>query len=318
MKAAQINSYGDPSVIHINENTPEPTLKPGQILVENAAASINPFDGKIRAGYLQKMIPLTFPVTLGGDFAGTVMQVAKDVVDFTAGDNVYGQAIILNGGSGTMAELVAANVANTALKPTKLRLEAAAALPLVGVSSLQALEDHMHLQKGQNVLIHGGAGGIGHIAIQVAKALGAYVVATAKTEDVDFVTSLGADRVLDYKTQKFEEILTDFDGVYDTVGGETTDKSFLVLKKGLPAGRQGGILVSMAGQPNEELAKKYGVTAIGQNTKTDTTHLTRLAKLVDSGKITVHVDKVFPLENVQDAFIYQEKIHPRGKVVITM
>lgn len=309
MKAVQISSYGDPSVIQVNENTPTPTLKPGQILVENSAASINAIDWKISEGYLQKMAPVTLPITLGGDFAGKVTEVGEGVTEFAVGDEVYGQAIILNGGSGSMAEYVAANSANTALKPTTASWEEAGALPLVGVSSLQALEDYMHLQSGQKILIHGGAGGIGHIAIQLAKSLGAYVATTAKTEDIPFVKSLGADEVIDYKTQKFEEILTDYDGVFDTVGGDTTDTSFQVLKKG-------GVLVSMLGQPKPELAEKYGVTAIGEMTATDTHHLQHLAKLVDANKIKVHIDKTFPLAQVQEAFTYQEKSHPNGKVVL--
>ncbi len=309
MKAAQINSYGGPDVIQINENTPKPTLKSGQILVENYAASINAIDWKFRAGYLQKMAPVPLPVTLGGDFAGIVTEVNEGVSDFKVGDEVYGQAIVLNGGSGSMAQYVVANGANTALKPKTANFEEASALPLVGVSALQALEEHINLTKGQKILIHGAAGGIGHIAIQFAKSLGAYVATTVKAKDFGFVKGLGADEAIDYTSNKFEELLKDYDSVFDTVGGETTDKSFQVLKKG-------GIIVSMLGQPNEELAEKYGVTAIGQGTKTDTAHLNHLSKLVDSGRIKVHIDKVFPFEQVKEAFTYQEKVHPRGKVVI--
>lgn len=309
MKAAQINSYGEADVIQINEDTPKPTLKSGQILIENYAASINAIDWKLRAGFLQKMMPATFPFTLGGDFAGKITEVGENVSDFKLGDEVYGQAIFLNGGSGSMAEYVVANSTNTALKPQSISFEEAGALPLVGVSAIQALEDHIKLQKGQKILIHGGAGGIGHIAIQLAKFLGAYVATTVSTDDAEFVKGLGADEIIDYKTQKFEKLIKDYDAVFDNVGGETGDKSFQVLKKG-------GVIVSMLGQPSPELAEKYGVTAIGQGTQTDTAHLKRLADLVDSGKVKVHVDKVFPLEQAQVAFNYQEKTHPRGKVVL--
>ncbi|MBI2617553.1 NADP-dependent oxidoreductase [Candidatus Gottesmanbacteria bacterium] len=309
MKAAQINAYGGIEVIQINKNIPKPSPKQGQVLVEVFAASINAIDWKFRAGYLQKMAPVPLPVTLGGDFAGKISEGGEGVSEFNVGDEVYGQAIILNGGSGSFAEYVTANATNTTLKPNTSSFEEAGALPLAGVSAMQALEEHMKLQSGQKILIHGGAGGIGHIAIQLSKVLGAYVVTTVKTEDMEFVKNLGADEVIDYKTQKFEDILKDFDAVFDTVGGETTDKSFAVLKKG-------GIFVSMLGQPNQDLAQKYGVSAIGQGTQTDTAHLNHLAELVDSGKIKVHVDKVFPLEKVQEAFTYQEEVHPRGKVVI--
>lgn len=308
MKAAQFSSYGGPEVIQINTFS-NPTLKPGQILVENFAASINPIDWKVRAGYLQKMVPLQLPVTLGGDFAGKVVEIADDVSNVTVGDEVYGQASILNGSSGAMAEVVAANVANASLKPKRVNFEEGAALPLAGGSALQAIEEHIKLQEGQKILIHGGAGGIGHFAIQIAKALGGYVATTVSAKDSDFAKTLGADEVIDYKTQQFEEILRDYDAVFDTVGGETTDKSFRILKKG-------GVIVSMAGQPNLELAQKFGITAIGQKSKVDTARLNRLTELVESGKIKVHIDKIFSLEQAKEAFVHQEKDHPQGKVVI--
>lgn len=309
MKAAQFSSYGDPSVIIINEHAQEPVCKPGQILVANHGASINAFDFKLRLGYMQKMIPLQFPFTMGGDFAGKVIGVGDGVEGFAQGDDVYGQAIVLNGGSGSMAEIVAANVANSAHMPTSIHYLEAAALPLVGVSAIEAIEDHMHVHEGQKILIHGGAGGIGHLAVQLAKSLGAYVAATAKTQDREFVKNLGADEVIDYKTEKFQDMVKDFDGVFDTVGGETTTASFTVLKKG-------GVLVSMLGQPDQALAEKYGVTVIGQQTKTDRLHLEKLSELVDSGKLSVHVDKVFPFAKIQEAFTYQEQTHPNGKVVL--
>lgn len=309
MKAAQINKYGEPDVILINENAPKPSLKNGQVLVEVYDTSINAFDWKLRAGYMQQMMPLQFPFTLGGDFAGKVTEKSEDVTEFEIGDEVYGQANALRDASGSMAEYVAANTKNTAKKPQSTKFDEAAALPLVGVSSIQALEDEIKLQSGQKILIHGGAGGIGHVAIQLAKSLGAYVATTVKTEDIDFVKSLGADQIIDYKNQKFEEILTDYDAVYDTVGGETQEKSLQILKKG-------GVLVSMLGKPSDELLQKYEVTAVGQMTHTDTAHLSRLAELVDNGKIKVHVDKIFPFAEVKEAFTYQEKTHPQGKIVV--
>jgi NADPH:quinone reductase-like Zn-dependent oxidoreductase len=308
MKAVQINSYGGTEVLEIRESVPQPTPTKEQVLVEVYSASINAIDWKVRAGYFQKMAPVALPVTLGGDFTGKVVA-GNETAGFKIGDEVYGQAIFLNGGSGSFAEYVAANVGNTALKPMRASFEEAGALPLAGVSALQGLEDHIKLQSGQKILIHGGAGGVGHMAIQVAKKLGAYVATTVKTADKEFVKNLGADTVIDYKSEKFEDVLKDFDAVFDTVGGETTDKSFLVLKKG-------GILVSMTGQPNKELALKNGITGVGQRAQTDTLHLNRLSELVDGGKIKVHVDKVFPLEQVQEAFKYQEEVHPQGKVII--
>ena len=191
-------------------------------------------------------------------------------------------------------------------------------MPLAGVSAIQALVEHIKLKKGQKILIHGGAGGIGSIAVQIAKFLGAYVVATVRGDDLEYVKSLGADEAIDYRTEDFTQKIHGFDAVFDTVGGKTTDKSFKVLKKGLPAGRQGGIIVSMAGEPSAALAKKYSVRAIGQNTEGNSARLTRLAQLVLSGKVVPQVDKVFSLKEVKNAFKHAESGHPRGKVVLQL
>ena len=315
MKAAQINAYGGVEVLEVKD-IPEPTLKKDQILAEVHAAGLNPFDVKLRSGMMKNMIPLNFPVTFGGDFSGIVTQVGEGVTEYKAGEEVYGTATVLSGGSGAYADFATVGIEKIAFKPKIASFEEAAALPVAGSSVVQAIEEHFKLQSMQKILIHGGAGGIGHMAIQLAKSIGAYVATTVNSDGMEFVKGLGADEVIDYKTQKFEMMLKDFDAVYDTVGGEVTNKSFEVLRKSLPAGRQGGILVSMLGQPNEELAKKYGVTGIGQNTQNNREHLTRLAELVDSGKIKVHVDKAFPLEQVREAFSYLETGSPRGKVVL--
>ena len=309
MKAAWYNRYGGPEVIKIN-NAPKPSAGSGQVLVEVYAASLNPFDWKLRAGYMKEMIPLKFPFTIGGDFSGVVIELGPSADgEFKVGDKVFGQALVLNGGSGAFAQMCSSNVANTSLKPKSVDFLQSASLPLVGASAIQALEEHIKLKSKQKILIHGGAGGIGHIAVQLAKYLGAYVAATVSSNDMKFVRSLGVDEVIDYKTQKFEDRLHDFDAVFDTVGGDATEKSFKVLKKG-------GIIVSMLGQPNPELAKQYGVTAIGQNTTTTAKKLVRLAELVDRGVIKPQVDKVFPLEHARESFDFLEKGHPRGKVVV--
>ncbi len=309
MKAIQINAYGNNDVLKINDNVKIPDPAQDQILVEVHGAGLNPVDGSIRAGYLKEMVPLSFPTILGGDFSGIVIKVGEAISNFKVGDSVYGQAIVLNGGSGSLAQFVVANTANTALKPQKINYIEAAALPLAGVSALQALEGHIKLERGKKILIHGGAGGIGSIAIQLAKSLGGFVATTVKTDDVDYVKELGADQVIDYRNETFEVMLKEFDAVLDTVRGETQNKSFRVLKKG-------GVLVSMMGNPNTELAKRFNVTVIGQVTNTDTKHLNRLAELVDSGKIKVQVDKIFSIEQIKEAFNYLEQGHPRGKVVV--
>jgi NADPH:quinone reductase-like Zn-dependent oxidoreductase len=308
MKALQIRQYGGVDVLELNQNAPKPAAVKGQVLIEVHAASINPIDWKIRAGYLKEHLPLTMPATLGGDVAGVVVGIGESASGLNVGDRVYGYASVVSGGSGSFAEFVAAAISTVAPAPEQVNFTQAGALPLVGASAVQAIEQHIKLQRGQKILIHGGAGGIGSVAIQVAKSIGAYVATTAMADDRAYVQELGADQVIDYKKEAFEERLQDFDAVFDTVGGDTMEESFKVLKKG-------GTLVSMLGQPNPTLTKQYGVTAIGQMTHVTTEILKRLAQLVDSGAIKIHVDRVFPLEKAKEAFQLLEEGHPRGKVV---
>lgn len=307
MKAVQISEYGGPAVIKINEvDKPDAGVK--QVVVEVHAASINPFDRAVREGYVQKMIP-KLPVTIGGDIAGIITNIGKEVTDFDVGTQVYGTAIILGGASGGFAEFAAVGVDKIAKKPKNIDFTQAAALPLVGSSAIQALEEHMKLRPGQKILIHGGAGGIGSVAIQLAKYLGAYVATTVSEKDREFVKNLGADQVINYQNESFEKMLKNFDAVFDTVGGDVVTRSFAVLKNG-------GVIVSMRGQPDASLSKNYGVTAVGQNTQTNTVHLNRLRELVEAGRIKAQVGKVFPLEQTVEAFRYKEEMHPQGKVVI--
>lgn len=304
-----MKQYGSKDVLELNQNVTKPVSGKGQVLIEVYAASINPIDWKIRAGYLKEHLPLTMPATLGGDVAGVVAGVGESASGLNVGDRVYGYASLVSGGSGSFAEFVAAMISTVAPAPQKVNFVEAAALPLVGASAVQAIEQHIKLQLGQKILIHGGAGGIGSVAIQVAKSIGAYVATTATAEDSAYVQELGANEVIDYKKEAFEKKLTNFDAVFDTVGGDTTDKSFKVLKKG-------GMLVSMLGQPNPALSQQYGVTAIGQMTHATTDVLKRLAQLVDNGALKIHVDKVFPLDKAKEAFQLLEEGHPRGKVVV--
>ena len=314
MKSAQIKRYGSSEVIEINQMTPTPNLATGKVLVDVKVAAINPIDWKIREGYMQQMIPLQFPSTLGMDFSGIIKHVGEGVSpsDFKQDDEVYGQAGVTNGGSGAFAEVALANVESIAHKPNHLSHAEAAALPLVGVSAWQALIENIGLSKDQKILIHGGAGGIGSIAIQLAKKLDAYVATTASTNDKQFVEMLGADEVIDYKTQPFEDVIHDYDAVFDTVGGETYARSFRVLTKG-------GIIVSMLEQPNSELMRQFGVKAIFQFTQVNRERLTKLAELVDQkNNIGIHVDKTFPLDEAGKALDYQKNAHPRGKIVLAI
>src|SRR5215216_516430 len=232
MKSIQIKRYGNSDVVEVNDTASVPTVSTGKVLVNVKASGVNPVDWKIREGYFQQMTPLQFPSTLGMDFSGIVKQIGEDDIssDFKEGDEVYGQASVFSGGSGAFAELALANKDSVAHKPKTLNHVEAAALPLVGVSAWQALVEKIGLSKDQKILIHGGAGGIGSIAIQLAKHLGAYVATTVSTNDKQFVKEeLGADEVIDYKTQTFEDLLPhEYDAVFDTVGGETYTRSFKI------------------------------------------------------------------------------------------
>src|SRR5919107_3350370 len=313
MKSAQIKTYGDSEVVEINQTASSPNDAPeGKILVSVKAAGVNPSDWKFREGFFKQMVPLQFPATLGMDFSGVIEKVGVGVAsDLKQGDEVYGQSGVFAGGSGAFAEMALANADKIAHKPKTLSHAQAAGLPLVGVSAWQALVETIGLSKGQKILIHGGAGGIGSIAIQLAKHIGAYVATTVSTDDKQFVKEeLRADEVIDYKTQTFEDLLPhEYDAVFDTVGGETYPRSFQILKRG-------GIIVSMLEQPNQELMDRFGVKAIFQFTQVNRERLTKLAQWVDQNNIRVNVDKTFPLDEAAEALDYQRDVHPRGKVVL--
>ncbi len=308
MKAAQLNSYDGPDAITINNDAPKPEAAEGEVLVEAHAAAINPFDIKVSQGAVRQMGELEFPAILGGDVAGTVVSVGTGVTGFEPGQAVYGQAGALSG-HGSFAEFTPVHADRLAAKPASLDFESAAALPLVSASAYQALVDHIALQAGQKILIHGAAGGIGSVAVQLAKQLGAYVAATASAAEAGFVKSLGADEVIDYQNQDFSQLLKDYDAVFDTVGGETNRKSYAILKPG-------GALVSMVAQPDEELVKQYDIRYTAQFSHVTAERLAKIAELVDSGKLKINVDKVFPLDQTAAAMQYQISAHPRGKVVI--
>jgi NADPH:quinone reductase-like Zn-dependent oxidoreductase len=315
MKSAQINAYGDSEVVEINPNAPS-LNDPSEVmvLVKIKAAGVNPSDWKLREGFFKQMVPLQFPATLGMDFSGVIEKAgASTSSDLKQGDEVYGQAGVMAGGSGAFAEMALAKVDKIAHKPKTLSHEQAAGLPLVGVSAWQAVVETIGLGKGQKILIHGGAGGIGSISIQLAKHLGAHVATTVSTKDIQFVKEeLGADEAIDYKTQTFEnELPHDFNAVFDTVGGETYTRSFKVLTRG-------GNIVSMLEQPVQELMDKFGVKAVFLFTQATRERLTRLAEWVDQNNIRVNIEKIFPLNEAREALDYQRNVHPRGKIVLAM
>lgn len=310
MKAAQMNAYGDASVITINE-VDKPAVGPGKVLVEVYAASLNPFDSKLRAGVFKDVIPLQLPATLGGDIAGVVAEVGEGVDALAEGDRVFGQASAVAGNGGAIAEYAATSASQIAKAPANLDFQQAAALPLVGVSALQALTQHIKLQGGQKLFVHGGAGGIGLVALQIAKRMGAYVATTATGEGMNLVKQFGADEVIDYKTEDFVTQLHNFDAVFDTVGGDDFNESLQVL-------RRGGIAVSMVTEAEETKAEQLGVTAIYQSTKVTTEKLDRLRDLVEQGAVTPYIGKVFPLDQTREAFEAREAGTVNGKVVISV
>lgn len=310
MKAAQINEFGDVSVVQVVD-IEKPAVGEGRVLVEVHASSLNPFDTTVRSGNAQSWAPLQLPATLGGDIAGEVVEVGVGVEGVKPGDKVYGQANAVAGNSGAFAEFAATKADQIALAPSNVNFTEAAALPLVGVSALQALTEHINLRAGQKLFINGGAGGIGEIAIQIAKSIGAYVATTATGEGIEAVKALGADEVIDYKTQDFTEVLSSFDAVFDTVGGDLFTKSLAILKPG-------GIAVSMIAQADEAVVNELGVTAISQFTQVTTAKLNALRELVESGAIKPHVGKVYSLDEIQDAFTARESYAVSGKIVLAI
>lgn len=306
MRAAQITGFGGKEVMKVVDDAAKPAVGDDQVLVEVHAASVNPFDWKVMSG--QAHAQLTFPAILGGDVAGVVAEIGGSVEGFEVGQKVYGQANAM-GGQGSFAEFTPVKATSLSTKPENVDFVTAAALPLTAVSTYQALVDTLHLRAGQKILIHGGAGGIGSLAIQLAKHMGAYVATTVSPQDVDYVRTLGADEVTDYTSEKFEEKLRGYDAVYDTIGGDTYTRSFNVLTSG-------GQIVSMLEQPDEKLAQQHNVKAWHQFTAITPERLSNVTKLVEDGVLTPTIDRKYPLTETPEAMEYLHATHHRGKVVI--
>jgi NADPH:quinone reductase-like Zn-dependent oxidoreductase len=291
------------------ENADKPSIAPGHVLVEVYAAGVNPFDWKVREGMVRQMAELTFPgAVLGGDLAGVVAEVGADVTNFQVGDEVYGLAGALSS-HGSFAQFVSVASGSLNAKPSNVDFTTAAGLPLAGLTTYQALVETLKLTSGQKILIHGGAGGIGSIAIQLAKHLGATVATTVSAAGIDYVNSLKADVVIDYRKQSFADELSDYDAVFDTIGGEVYSKSFDVL-------RAGGAIVSISSPVDEALATQHQVSATSMYTQVTAVRLAELTKLVEAGIVTINIDRVFPLEQAGEALEYLKTGHPIGKVVI--
>ena len=303
MKAIRIHQYGGPEVLAQVEMQ-RPTPGPNEVLIRVHAASVNPADWKLRAGYMKDVFPLTFPSTLGWDVSGTVEEVGANVTLFKRGDEVYA---LLEGGG--YAEYATARETVVARKPRTLDHVQAAAVPVAGLTAWQALFEVAQLKAGQKVLIHAAAGGVGNFAVQFAKAKGAYVIGTASSRNQEFLRELGVDKTVDYHKTRFEDAVGDADVVLDTIGGDTQERSFKALKKG-------GILVSIVQPPSEELAAKYGVRALFYGAHASSSDLAEIAKLIDSGKVKTVIETVLPLAEARRAHELSESGHARGKIVL--
>jgi len=305
MQAIRIHNYGGPEVLTLEE-APTPTPKAGEVLVKVHAASVNPVDWKIREGHMKAMIPVQFPATLGCDFAGVIEAVGPDVTEWQVGQSVFGAPAMSNG---TYAQYVVAASQTIAEKPRNMDFAQAASLPVAALTAWQGLFDHGHLQAGQSVLIHGGAGGVGMFAVQFAKWKGATVYATAGKYDKDWVRELGADTVIDYKNERFEDSVKEVDLVLDLIGGETQARSFAVIKPG-------GALISAAQPPDPDAGKDRNIRAEMMRMTPTTAQLKEVADLIDSGKIKTFIGATFPLSETKQAQELSQNGHVRGKIVL--
>jgi len=330
MKAFIIDRYGSNDVVRACE-MPDPELRDDDVMIQIHAASVNPLDLKIRDGKMKLILPYRLPLILGNDLAGVVVRVGSRVRRFKSGDEVYARTDTNR--IGAFAEIISIKEDTVANKPRELTMEEAASIPLVGLTAWQVLVERANLKRGQKVLIHAGSGGVGTFAIQLAKHLGAIVATTTSTANLDWVKRLGADIVIDYKKEDFENILHDYDVVLATLGGETLEKSLRVLKPG-------GKLISLIGPPDSDFAKDIGLTWIlrlamrllsYRTRKSAKRHhvsysflfmrpsgdqLREIGSLIDSGIIRPVVDRVFPFESTKEAMAYVEKGGAKGKVIV--
>jgi len=332
MKAFIIDRYGKTEAGRIAE-MPEPEVRDDDVLIQIHAASINPLDSKIKNGEFKLILPYRLPLILGNDVAGTVMRVGARVRNFKPGDAVYARPD--DERIGTFAEFIAVKESSLALKPTNLSMVEAASLPLVSLTAWQTLVETAKLEKGQKVLIHAGSGGVGTIAIQLAKHLGAFVATTTSTANIAWMKALGADVVIDYKQQDFATVLRGYDVVLNSLGSDELNQSLQVLKPG-------GHLISISGPPTpafaiarglawplqqvlrllsfgiRKKAKKNGAEYTFVFMRADGAQLREITSLIESGAIRPAVDKIFPFQDTHKALAYVDSGRAKGKVVVQM
>ncbi len=306
MKTVRIHEYGNANVLRI-EDLPVPTIAKDELLIKIHAASINPYDWQVREGMYKDMSQTKLPITLGQDFSGTVEKVGGSVTGFKVGDKVYGRTSTQMDGS--YAEYVEVKASDVALMPKTINFDEAATLPLAGTTAWETLITRARIQKGQRVLILAASGGVGSLAVQLAKNKGCYVIGTTSRVNFDFVKRLGADEVFDYMSEDFSVNLRDVDVVLDTIGGAVQEKAFKVMKRG-------GTLVSIKSQPNKELAERFGVNGEFVLVSHNTHILNELRSLIEMGQIHAVVDKVFKFNDVKLAQDYSQSGKARGKIVL--
>lgn len=332
MKALVFKRYGKPDQVGFAD-IPRPSPKPDEILVQVHAAGLNPIDNMIPKGAFKPILRFTLPAVVGSDLAGTVVEVGRRVTRFKPGDEVFASIFDLD--KGALAEFALVPERAAALKPSNLDFVQAASIPMVGLTSWQALRDRARLKSGQKVFIPAGAGGIGTFAIQLAKQLGAKVGTTTSSGNVDLVRSLGADDVIDYTKQQFEDVLRGYDAVLGTLRGDATEKSLRILKPN-------SSVISLIGPPDAAFArargmnffmvflfgllsrkiirraKKLGIAYSFLFVHPDGGQLAKIGELLEAGQIRPVIDRVFPFEQAKQALAYLENGRAKGKVVVQM
>jgi NADPH:quinone reductase-like Zn-dependent oxidoreductase len=306
MKAVRVHQYGGPEVLKYEE-APRPNPGPGEVLVRIRAAGVNPVDWKVREGHMREALAYRMPFVPGWDVSGVVEATGPNVTQLNTGDEVYGYPSVVR--DGTYAEYAVVPEAELALKPRSVDHVEAASVPMAALTAWQGLFDAGDLRTDQKVLIHGGAGGVGSFAIQLARWKGAFITATASGRNQEFLRNLGADLTIDYEKSRFDRLVCDVDLVLDTVGGDTLTRSWKVLKKG-------GILVSTVEAPDAGLAQVHGVRAALVDTQANPAQLAEIAGLVDAGMVRPIVEAVFPLNEARHAQELSQTGHARGKIVL--
>jgi len=306
MKAVRIHEYGNNSTVHFEE-VEKPQPGPGELLVHVTAAAINPVDSQIRDGKLAAMLHHELPITLGCDVAGVVEALGTDVTGFQAGDSIY--AYLNLGRLGAFADFAIVKVEEAAVAPTTLDDVHAAAVPVAVLTAWQALFDTAGLESGQTILVHAASGGVGSMAVQLAKWKGCHVIGTASGVNREYLNALGVDEFIDYKKQRFEKEVKHVDVVLDTMGGDTRERSFAVLKRG-------GFLVSLVSPPPAERAEQSGVRAAMMGVQPNGKRLAEVARMFEDGQLKTLVETTLPLAEAAKGFEKNAKGGGRGKIVL--